>query len=517
MTKPANLKNIRPLVFLIPISILTAAVAASLIDLQAFLATTSAINRWIVDTFSGAFAAGTLFFVLTCLWAFLSPLGRVRIGGEQARPILSRWHWFSITLCTTVAIGILFWATAEPMFHLYQPGGRAIEPGSDKAAHFAMVSLFMHWSFTPYAIYAVPGLTFALAYYNLNKPFSLAGPLSILLHRPIEGWAADLLDAVALVTLVSGIAASLGTGMLSLSGGIGNLAGINTTPLLLALVAITIVATFVISSLSGLQRGIRILSDINTKFFFLLAAFVLLAGPTVELIGAGAAAFGGYLTEFISRSLLTGSADERQWANTWTVFYWANWLAWAPLTALFLGRIARGYTVREYIAVNFFAPALFSVLWMSIFGGVALQIDMREGGVLKAVLEQSGPEAVLYAVLERFPLSGLLAVALLFLSFISYVTAADSNTEAIASVCQRDRGDNTPGNHTMVIKLIWAGLIGATAWVMTAFSGIDGIRMMSNLGGLPALLLVTGLNLTLLLLGTKYLSRLRSANQVMEP
>lgn len=504
------MKNLRPLVILLPMSLLLAAVVASFVNLTGFLALTQSINQWVMNTFGDVFAIASLVFVGTCLWAFFSPLGRVRIGGAQAQPLLSRWSWFSITLCTTVAIGILFWATAEPMYHLYQPGGRDISPGSEEAAQFALVSLFMHWSFTPYAIYAIPGLTFALVYYNLGKSFSLAGPLSVLFRRPITGWIGDLLDAFALLTLISGIAASLGTGMLSLAGGIGYLVGIKTSPLLLAVITVAIVSAFVVSSATGLQKGIRILSDINTKFFFVFALFIFFLGPSWQLLSMAGEALLGFCKEFIDRSLVIGVASDRQWANDWTLFYWANWLAWAPLTALFLGRIARGYTVREFIAVNFFAPALFSILWMSIFGGIALHIDLSEAGSLHQVLNESGAEGVLYAVLERFPLSTLLALMLLFLSFISYVTAADSNTEAIASVCQKGAVEDNNPRQTLYLKIMWAVLMGVTAWVMTAFSGIDGIRMMSTLGGLPALFIVIALNLTLWQLGSVGLKKLQA-------
>lgn len=500
----------RPLVFVIPMSFLTVAVVASFVNLEAFLATTTTINEWILDKFSHAFAWIGLICLASAIWAFFSPLGKVRIGGENAEPLLGPWNWFAITLCTTLAIGILFWATAEPMFHFYDPGGRDIVPASEEAAQFAMISLFMHWSFTPYAIYAVPGLTFALAYYNLDKPFSLVGPLSVLFKKPINAVAADLIDAVALFTLVAGVAASLGTGMLSLAGGISNLSSLTTTPVLSAVVAFAIVAAFVGSSATGLQKGIRILSDINTKFFFAFAIFVLLFGPTSQLLLAGVKAFAGYITEFIPRSLVIGDANNRQWANSWTIFYWANWLAWAPLTALFLGRIARGYTVRAYIVVNLFAPAMFSILWMAIFGGTALQIDISEGGALKGVLDTLGPEAVLYSLVERLPLSGVLAVTLLLLSFVSLVTAADSNTDAIASVCLKGRVEDNSPKSTLFIKIFWGSLIGIIAWVMTAFSGIDGVRMMSNLGGLPALIIVFALNVALILLSTKYLQRLKS-------
>jgi len=503
------LKGLRPIVFWVPVGILLAAVVTSLINFDGLLATTTAINSWILKHFSEAFSLGTFLFVVTCVWAFFSPLGRVTIGGADAKPLLSKWNWFSITLCTTIAIGILFWATAEPIFHLTgPPAGRGITPGSPQAAEFAVTSLFMHWSFTPYAIYTVPGLAFALAYYNLGKDYSLSGPLSLVLGGRLKGLGSDIVDAVALFALIAGVAASLGAGMMSIAGGIAKVTGTVNTPWLQGFVTLAIVSAFVVSSVTGLQRGIRFLSDLNSKFFFGLCLFVLVTGPTLYMLEIGGKGLVNYVMEFLPRSLGLGATD-KSWSQAWTVFYWANWLAWAPITALFLGRIAVGYTVRQFIVVNFILPSLFAIVWMSIFGGAALDIDLTERGVLGSALQAHGPEAIAYEVLSRYPLAGPLMVVFVFISFISYVTAADSNTEAIAGVCQK-----TPPDHdaeaidkrssSIWIKITLAVFIGAAAFVMTAFSGIDGVRMMSNLGGLPALILVLLMNAALVLLGTRY-------------
>lgn len=508
------LQSIRPVVFFVPLAILVLTVLTSFVDHEGLLAATSAANSWILSHFAWAFSWGSFLFVITCLWAFFSPLGRVRIGGPEAKPLLTPWGWFSITLCTTIAIGILFWATAEPIFHVYGPPTHSgIAPGSPEAAQFAMTSLYMHWSFTPYAIYTVPGLAFALAYYNLKRPYSLNGPLSLVLGRATRGLVGDLIDTVAIFALIAGIAATLGVGMLSISGGVSAIFDVPSSAFMQAMVTVAIVGTFVVSSITGLQRGIRILSNINTRFFFLLAIFILVTGPTGAMVSLGWDGLTGYVREFLPRSLGLGATHDADWSEAWTVFYWANWLAWAPITALFLGRIARGYTVRAFIMVNFFGPALFAILWMTIFGGAAIDMDRASGGGLNSLLAEAGPEAVAYAFLAEFPFSGVLMAGFVFLSFISYVTAADSNTEAIAGVCEKEIGqgnaeavDSSPVSFW--VKGTLAILIGASAWAMTALSGIDGVRMMSNLGGFPALILVLLMNAALILLGTRYLSRL---------
>ncbi|PPC73996.1 BCCT transporter [Pokkaliibacter plantistimulans] len=496
--------NIRPLVFWPPFLLLLIAVAMSLYDLDGFLKTTSAINDWILDRFAWLFSFGTLSMVAVCVWVCFSPLARVRIGGAEARPMLSKWRWFSITLCTTVAIGILFWATAEPMYHLYSPPESLhLTPNSPEAAKFALSTLYLHWSFTPYAIYAVPALMFALAHYNLGKPFSLASAFTPLVGDRLQGKKGQLLDALALFALVAGMAASLGTGVMTLSGGLNSLLGIPSNTLTQGLITLAIVCTFILSAASGLQKGIAVLSNLNTKLFFAACLFLFLFGPTTYILGFGMESLGEYVTQFFQKSLFTGAISGDPWPRWWTIFYWANWLAWAPVTALFLGKIARGYTVREFMVVNLILPASFAIVWMAIFGGTALHMDMHNNGLLHNALEKLGPESVIYTVLNQLPLAGLTSLVFVFVAFLSYVTAADSNTEAMSNLCsqngsqrmEHDEQEASSGNLKM--KLVWGGTIGFVAWVMTGFAGIDGIKMMSNLGGLPALFIILGITASL--------------------
>ena len=495
--------QIRLFVMLVPMLVFLAAAVASLIDLETFLAFARALNTWIVTNFSVAIVWAVFGFVLTCLAVVISPLGKVKIGGPDAEPLLSKWNWFAITLCTTIAIGILFWAMAEPLTHMYQPGGRDIAPGSEEAQRFALVSLYMHWAVSPYAIYTVAGLTFALSYHNLGKAYSVSGPFGALFGRPIPKPVGSVLDASILMALIMGMAASLGAGMLLLSGGLAEMTGRPNGPFLMAVVAGAIGLLVLISSLSGLMRGIRILSDWNVRFFFAFVAFIFIFGPTQAILVDGGQAIGAYVLDFIPRSLFIGKASQDEsWAYDWTIVYFANWLAWAPVTAMFLGRIARGYTVRIYVLMNWVFPSLFAIVWMSVFGVFALETEASTGGALSQVMAELGIEAVIFEALKSLPGYTVMIVLLLFLSFISYVTAADSNTEAIAEICrQHAEGESLEakvGGASPVLKITWVGVLVITAWTMVAYSGVDGVRMLSNVGGLPALFIVVGLQLTLL-------------------
>ncbi|MEM8934964.1 MAG: BCCT family transporter [Pseudomonadota bacterium] len=487
-----TLKETRPLVIAPPAILLLLALAFSLIDFDGFHAAASTANQWILTRFDWLFSLASFCAVLVLIWVWVSPLGSVRIGGPTAKPILNRWNWFAITLCTTIAIGILFWGAAEPMFHFNGPPDFAgVDARSSGATHFALSAMFMHWTITPYAIYAVPALAFALAHFNLGRPYSLSGPLTLIFGRAATGRGGAIIDAIGLYALVAGVAASLGAGVMTIGGGVSELTGWHDGVWMRLLIASSIVAIFVVSSISGIQRGIKVLSDINIRFFLLLSAFVLIFGPSWPILKAG---FGGvvdYAVDFVPHSLSWGARAGDDWTRNWTVFYFANWLAWAPITALFLGRIAVGYTVREFLTFNLVLPAAFGGFWMTIFGGAAIEIDALTSGTLTQALETNGPEAVIYALFDALPLSSVLVVSFVFLSFISFVTAMDSNTHSIASVCFKSSIDSQEVRAAATrVKIFWGALVGAVAFVMTATTGIDGVRMLSNLGGLPGLFIL---------------------------
>jgi len=497
-----HLRNIRPIVFWIPVTILFAAVVMSFVNQLAFQSAMESINTLIMNNLAWLLSISSVIFVGTCIWAYFSPLGRVKIGGDDATPLLSKMNWFTITLCTTIAVGLLFWGAAEPMFHVYEPPpSLGIEPGSAQAKIFAMATLFMHWSITPYAIYAVPALAFALAFYNKNANYSIGGMLSPIFGKYVQGVGGQIIDAAALLALVAGMSSGLGQGLLSLAGGIQRVAGIPTSPTVLAIICFVIIATVVISAVSGLMKGIRILSNFNAVILIVFGILVFIFGPTLYILSASVDGLGSYFTNFFSRSLNTGMISNDSWPQWWTNFYWAQWLAWAPVTALFLGRISRGYTVKQFIKTVMVFPSVFAILWMGIFGGSTIFFDDASGGAFRASLEQNGAESVIYMLFDAIPLGEVLIPLFILIAFISYVTAADSNTEAIALLCRGLRADELGTEKHTGIKVFFGTMIGVVSWSMTSFSGIDGIKMLANLGALPGLIIVLGATAVLIKFG----------------
>lgn len=433
------------------------------------------------------------------LTVFFSPLGNYKIGGKSALPRLNRISWFAIVLCTTIAVGILFWGSAEPLSHfLFPPDFKGFEPNSEAAKSFALGALYFHWGFTPYAIYAVPALVFALMYYSGKSRFSLGIMLRpILGNSPHRFWETGL-DMFSLFALVSGMAAALGAGILSLSGGfLAFFPELNPT-ILTALITLGILITFIISASTGIEKGIKNLSLFNLGFFFLIAILFVILGEKGEILTSVLTGFSQYFSNFIDLSLQLSGAGNT-WTHDWSTFNFAMWMAWAPMTALFLGKIAVGRTVREFLLVNWFLPAFFCLIWMGIFGGTTLDFAAINPQDYKDLFQNSGPESIIYKVFDDMGYFKVFAQLFILGIFISYVTAADSSTDALASISMKKQ-EGDPFRSDTNLKVIWGVLIGFLSWVMITYSGIDGVRILSVIGGLPALFFLVLVSVCLLMI-----------------
>ncbi|MFM8346667.1 MAG: BCCT family transporter, partial [Bacteroidota bacterium] len=402
-----------------------------------------------------------------------------------ALPMLSKANWFSIALCTTVAVGILFWATAEPLYHFNQPPqGSGVAPRTPEAASFSLSTIFLHWTLMPYSLYTLTALMFALCHYNFRQSFQVGSVLLPVIGAERTARIAPVIDAICLFSLVAGMAASMGSGLLTLSGGYARFSGKPADALTFAILALLLTLTMAVSAASGLQRGIRMLSTVNIIGFLLLITWVVIAGPFVQILPFQLPALTEFFTQLVPRSLALGL--DAKWSHNWTLFYWSNWLAWTPVVALFLGKLGRGYTIRAFIRFNLIYPSLFSMGWMALFGGYAIYFDGLPDKGLYSLLQLSGPESIIFEVLGRLPWATVWVVFYFILIFLSFVTAGDSTISAMSSLStsgiSKDRQEAPAG-----VTILWSVVVGLTSWFMVSQAGLDGIRLTSNLGGFPAL------------------------------
>lgn len=485
-------KTLNHVLFWTPFSLISLSLCIGVVFPEVFICIVNAGKQTIIDNFSWLISITGLLCVIGIATAYFSRFGSVVIGGKGCKPLLNQWQWFSITLCTTIAINILFWPVIEPLHDLMAPPvALGLTPQSPNAAVFAMSAMYMNWGLIPYAINALPALVFAVCYYNLRCEFSISTILYPLINKKAYGTVGKVIDILSLYALALGMATSLGTCAILLARGISRLLPFSCNIQILWGVIIVVILTLcIVTSVSGLMHGIRIVSEYNTRLFFALMLFVFITGPTVFILDLTTEALGLFLGDFFQRALFVDPFRTDSWAQQWTVFSFANYMVWAPVAALFLGRISRGYTVRQFILTNVILPTAFVFLYTSIFSGTTLWQEMLGDVGLHAFLGNNVDEAV-YVLFENLPFSVVVIPIFLLIVVISFTTAANSTTSAMAFLTTKNLSTETleaPAH----IKVAWSLVIGVMAFMMLLFSGIEGMKTLTYLGGAPITLVILG-------------------------
>jgi len=493
MRKTEKTRRIKWAVFLPPFLLTIVCVIYNFINSASFAGTMSALYYGILNHFGWMFLGGPLFMLFVLIWVCFTPLGNVVLGGKDAVPIFDKKTWYYVALCTTVACGIVFWAAAEPIQHyLNPPASLGIEGGTPAAATYSMAIVFNNWTLMPYAIYCVVTVMFAFAYYNMKKEYSLGSCLAPIVKEKYEKPVGTLVDIVCIFTLVAGLAASLGVGILNLNGALTNMFSLISNPFVWAVIIAVVTATFVVSSVSGVSKGIKFLSNFNVYVYGLILLLTLMFGGVVFILNFGMESIAMWLDNFFRISLFTGAAAKDTWAQDWPVFYMGNWAAWAPISGVFLAKISKGRTVKECILLNLFATALFSILWFMIISGATLNMVMNHPGSGLTEAFAMGYENVIYCLFDNLPLSVITKILFFVAVFVSFVTASDSTTVAISDLCCHSDKENPEKSDTPAfVKILWGVIISVLTWIMMSIGeGITGMKMLSNIGGLPALIFV---------------------------
>jgi glycine betaine transporter len=441
------------------------------------LATAAAAARtFLVDRFGWFYLITATVLLIAAIALAASRFGRIRLGGDAERPEYSTIAWFAMLFSAGMGIGLVFWGVAEPVAHLITPA--TAEPGTAEAARDSLRYSFFHWGLHPWAIYAVLALALAYARYRRGWKATVSGALRPLLGDRVDGPIGVAVDAVAVVATVFGVATSLGLGAAQVNGGLAALVdgvGIGSGVQLGIIGVVT--ALFLLSALSGINRGIKWLSTANVVLAVVIFLFVFLTASTGRLAGAFTTTLGGYLTELPRMSLQAGpfDAERSAWINGWTVFYWAWWMSWSPFVATFIARISRGRTIREFVVGVLAVPTLVSGLWFSVFGGAGIMA--QQGG---ADLATRPTESQLFALFETLPLGTVAAVLAMVLIVTFFVTSADSATFVLGSLSSV--GGRDPERP---ITVIWGLGIAAAAAVLLVGGGLEGVQTASIVAAFP--------------------------------
>ncbi len=405
-----------------------------------------------------------------------SRYGAVRLGKDDDVPSYGTGAWFAMLFSAGMGIGLVFWGVAEPVSHYVTPPTAAAE--TPQAARDALRYSFFHWGLHPWAIYAVLALALAYARFRRGGRATISGALRPVLGDRVDGPLGVVVDTVAVVATVFGVATSLGLGAAQVDGGLAALVdGVPVTAgVQLAIIAVVTVL-FLVSALSGLDRGIKWLSSANVALAVALLVLVLATGATGTLLGAFTTTLGGYLTELPRMSLQTGPFDDARagWIDDWTVFYWAWWMSWSPFVATFIARISRGRTIREFVVGVLAVPTLVSGLWFAVFGGAGVLAE-RDG----AGLSDRGTESQLFALLDTLPWGVVAGAGAMILIVTFFITSADSATFVLGSLSTREGRDPS-----RLVSVVWGLVISATAAVLLVSGGLAGLQTASIVAALP--------------------------------
>ncbi|MEW6489052.1 MAG: BCCT family transporter [Thermodesulfobacteriota bacterium] len=440
----------------------------------------NAALSYLTGTWGWLYLVSVSLFVVAGLAVALSPLGRVRLGRDGKRPEFSRVSWFAMLFSAGMGIGLVFWSIAEPMYHFLSPP--AGEAGTPAAARLASKIFFFHWGVHAWGTYVVVGLAMAYFQFRQGRPGLISQCLvPVFGERAMAGFGGGLIDVLAIWATVMGVVTSLGLGALQITSGLSASAGTSTGPGVTVAVIAGITALFITSAVSGVERGIKYLSNLNVVLMLVLLGFFLAFGPTAYLVETFGRTLADYLRDLVPLSASTTLFGNPGWTKAWTVFYWAWWLAWAPFVGAFIARISRGRTVREFVLVVMVLPALFSFVFSSALGGTALHIDLYQGGGI-GELVQSSLEGALFETLHHLPAYGLLAVLANLLITSFFVTSADSATWVISSFTTR--GARTADKR---LTVFWGLTLGAVASVLVYAGGLKALQTASILGSFPFL------------------------------
>jgi choline/glycine/proline betaine transport protein len=431
----------------------------------------------ITDTASWLFVLSTNIFIGFALYFAFSKYGDIRLGGQKAKPEFTTMAWFAMLFSAGMGIGLMFFAVAEPMWHmLYPPHG---EVGSVRSYRDAMGVTFLHWGLHAWAIYAIVALALAFFAFNRKLPLSFRSVFYPLLGDRINGWIGDVIDIIAVLATLFGLATSLGLGAAQAGAGMEYVFGFeNTVWLQVGIIAgVTAIAT--ISVVLGVQKGVKVLSEFNIRLAGLFLLFILVLGPTFYILGTFVQSTGYYLQMFPEYAFWNQTFEEGSFMSTWTVFYWAWWISWSPYVGMFIARISRGRTVKEFTLGVLIVPTLITFLWMSGFGGTAMNLEISGAAAIAEAVEADQTTS-LFVLLDQFPLAIVTQFLAIILVLSFFVTSSDSGSLVIDGLTSGGKIDAPVGQ-----RIFWATTEGVVAAVLLIGGGLGALQAGAISTGLP--------------------------------
>jgi len=438
------------------------------------------IKLWIFNEMSWFFVMSISVFIIFLIFLAASKYGSIRLGADDSQPEYSFFSWMAMLFSAGLGIGLMFFGVAEPLQHFNSPQIQAL--GITEASRAAQMYTFFHWGIHAWAVYAIVGLALGYFAYRYKLPLSLRSAFYPLFKQKIYGWRGHLIDIFALCSTFFGLSASLGYGVLQLNSGLVSVGAVHSNTYWTQVIIVSIVMLIAISSaISGIGKGVKMLSQFNVTIAILLMVFVLLAGPTIYILGTFSDGLGNYFSHFMKLTFDTHTSEPtwHSWFNNWTILYWAWWISWSPYVGLFIAKISKGRTIREFIVAVLLVPSLFIFLWMTVFGNTAIHLDatVLDGALSKLI---GTPEILLFSFLANLPWTFLTSLFAILIIIIFYITSADSGIYVMNNISSMDH-KNSPQWQ----KAFWGVLMGVVALVLLRIGGTDSLMAMTLISALP--------------------------------
>lgn len=471
-------------VFAITVLIAVAVIVFGAIYSDVLAEWSASLMSWVSLKFGWLFVLSVIAFIVFLGWMAFGKYGNVKLGKDTDKPEFSTFSWYSMLFCGATGIGLVFWSIAEPLSHYAVPPV-GIAPGTIDAIDFSVRTCYLHWGITQWACFAIVGLGVAYFQFRKGKNAQLSNLLSPLVgEKMTQGWFGKFIDGFSVVVSFAGIATSLGLGVSQICGGLDHLFGIPQTENVMLTIIILVTMVFLISAISGVYKGIKILSNVNTFLALALLLVAVCVGPHINILNNLVRSVGLHLQNLIGDLFMISTFEDNTWVMNWRVFYYAWFVAWCPFVGMFVARISKGRTIREFITGVVIVPTIFTIVWLAVFSAIAL--TAVQGWSLEAVQQLvASPETAVFIVFEHYPMSKVISMMIVVLLAIFFVTSADSATYSLAVMTSN--GSITPPTYK---KVVWGIVVASIAYVLLCAGGLKPLQTISIAASLPFLIVM---------------------------
>ena len=442
------------------------------------------LMSWVSVNFGWLFVVSVIAFIVFLVWMAFGKYGNVKLGKDTDKPEFSTFSWYSMLFCGSTGIGLVFWSIAEPLSHYAVPPV-GVTPGTIEAIDFSVRTCYLHWGITQWACFAIVGLGVAYFQFRKGTNAQLSNLLTPLVgEKMTQGWFGKFIDGFSVVVSFAGIATSLGLGVSQICGGLNHLFGIPQSENVMLTIIILVTLVFIISAITGVYKGIKILSNVNTFLALALLLVAICVGPHINILNNLVRSVGLHIQNLVGDLFLISTFEDNTWVMNWRVFYYAWFVAWCPFVGMFVARISKGRTIREFITGVVVVPTVFTIIWLAVFSAIAL--TTVQGWSLETVQQLvASPETAVFIVFEHYPMSKVISMMIVVLLAIFFITSADSATYSLGVMTSN--GSITPPTYK---KVVWGVIVAAIAYILLCAGSLKPLQTISIAASLPFLIIM---------------------------